>query len=514
MKLNINFFKYKLLILFFLLMSPGFVFAAVNEKMIAVSSFKIESQEKLEFLEKGIAHMLETRLKIPGHSFVVFSPEGSAKADYILEGTILIFGDSVNTDAKLIKAESGEVELVFSQVGKEKGDVLKQIDLLAERIRTEVLHLAPSPGYAQAYAQGPESGQMAYIESKKPVIWRSGPLDTEITGIAVADIDNDSKNETLILSNDGIRVFRRTTNGFEKLSEISLPSRTRRNLFVDVIDLDNDGNKEIFITGIDDYTLRPDASLYRWNTSGLVKVVDGLNWILRAVDTKDKGRILLGQATKGDDSKRLETGIFRMEMDKAGRLSPAERVFPFADSLLGLAFGDFLNNGQETVAVLDLKGKLSIYSSEGMKLFTNPDEYGGSAAYIEFKGIRYTQPNGYLLDKIYLQQRIFAADFFENGKTSLVTVKNEDTLRGLLPNLRSYNKAHIESLLSNEMGMTPEGRTQTISGYIPDYTIADMDNDGKKEIIFANVNSDGLLKKKTSRILSQSFIVRGMAQPF
>ena len=62
--------------------------------------------------------------------------------------------------------------------------------------------------------------------------------------------------------------------------------------------------------------------------------------------------------------------------------------------------------------------------------------------------------------------------------------------------------------------MTPEGRTQRVSGYVPDFTIADMDNDGKKEIVFALVNSDDMFKKKVSRVISQSFIVKGLAQPF
>ena len=109
--MDYNCFKFKILIIFFFLIFPDFVCASLNEKKIVVSPFKIESQEKLDFLEKGVVHMLETRLKIPGHSSVVFSSDDmeikSLKADYILRGTILVFGDSVSTDAKLINAASG-----------------------------------------------------------------------------------------------------------------------------------------------------------------------------------------------------------------------------------------------------------------------------------------------------------------------------------------------------------------------------------------------------------------------
>ena len=239
-----------------------------------------------------------------------------------------------------------------------------------------------------------------------------------------------------------------------------------------------------------------------------------MEWLLRAVDTKNYGRILLGQKTHGDDSRRLKTGITRLKMDKSGRLSPAELSFPFADNIFGLAFGDFMNNGKETIAVLDLEGHFSIYSSDGRELFTSAETYGGSESYIEYKGMRYNRDDGYQMSRIYLQQRLFAADFYQDGETTLVTVKNDDAAKGLLSRLRVYDKGHIESLLWNEMGMAPRGRTQTVSGYICDYTIADIDNNGKKEVVFAIVSSKGTLKKKTSRIVSQSFIVKGMMQPF
>lgn len=510
MAVTMNYFKRSLLIVSVLLIFFNISGAAVNEKKIVVSSFTIESRESLGFLEKGIAHMLETRLKIPGQSFVVFSSEGgkgdAVTADYILEGTILIFGDSVNTDAKLINAASGKTELVFTRVGKTKGDVLTHIDLFAEQIRVEVLHLAP----AHVVRGEAEKRYQPYVETQKPVIWRSRVLDMEIQSIAVSDIDNDSKNETLVLSKDRLSVFQGMGSHIKKISEINLASTDIRHLFVDVIDLDADGSKEIFITSMDDRTLKPASSLYKWGKSGLIKTADNIKWLLRAVDTKTRGRILLGQKIKGDGSSILGTGIFELKMDASGRLSPAASSFSFADTIFGLAFGDFMNNGTETIALLDLKGNLSLYSSEGTQIFTSAEEYGGSESYIEYKGMRYTKDDGYQMSKLYLQQRIFAADLHQDGKTHLIIIKNEDDAKGLLSKMRLYDKGYIQSLLWNEMGLGMQGRTQKVSGYISDYTIADMDNDGKKEIIFSTVNSKGLLKKKTSRIISQSFIAKGM----
>ena len=117
-------------------------------------------------------------------------------------------------------------------------------------------------------------------------------------------------------------------------------------------------------------------------------------------------------------------------------------------------------------------------------------------------------------DKLYLQQRIFAADLYQEGKISIIVVKNTDEAMGLLERTRIYRKGHIESLQWNEIGLASQGRTQTISGYISDYTVADMDNDGKKELVFSVVDPTKLLEEKNSRILSQSFIVKGVKQTF
>ncbi len=511
--MNKNFFKLKILILFFFLIFPGLVSASLEKKII-VLPFKIESQEKLEFLAKGIVHMLETRLKIPGQSFAVSPGKEelkNLKADYILEGTIFFFGDSVSTEAKLINADSGKEELVFTQVGNNKGDVLKHIDLFAERIRTEVFNLRP----ANVFRGESENGyQQRSADIRKPVIWKSMFFDAKIKSIAVSDIDNDSKNETIILSNNSIQVFRRTDNSFKKLSEIRIAGKNKRHLFVDVIDLDNDGTKEIFITSINEKTLSPASSLYKWSTSGLIKTADNIKWLLRAVEKKNNGRILLGQKTKVNSSNKFATGIFELKMDKTGGLSPSNLSFPFADNIFGLAFGDFMNNGEETIALLDLKGNLSIYSSEGNQLFTSPEKYGGSESYIEYKGMRYTKDDGYQMDRIYLQQRIFAADLYQDGKTSLITIKNNDASKGLFSKLRTYDKGRIESLLWNELGMDTQGSTQKIVGYISDFTIADMDTNGKKEIIFTIVSSKGSFGTKTSRIISQSFIAKDNQSSF
>lgn len=491
---------------FFSLVLSGSVLA--DEKKFMVTPIQITSQEDLAFLEKGIARMLEARLNIPGHALVA---KPSEQPDYIVKGAVLIFGDQVNTEINLLNAASGEVEIGFNEVGTQKGDVLKHIDLFAENIRTQVLGIAPASGLELPVQQG---GVPVYQGPRNPEMWRGPTLKKEIRSIAVADIDNDKKNETLILFENELEIYRQTRDGFAPVFQGTLDNLNVNHLFVDVMDLNNDGQKEIFITGIHETQMIPASFIYRYDASGLTMTAGFLKYFFRVVETKE-GPILLGQQTRGNNERMLNSTVYRMIMDHGGSgVMPSDVSYPFADNVFGMAFGDFLNTGEECIAVLGLNGVISIYSLEGTLLYTGSEELGGSSVAIYYKGIRYNKDDGMNLDKLFLQQRIFAADLYQEGKIGIVVVKNQDDAMGLFDQTRIYRKGYIESLQWNEIGLVSQGRTQTISGYISDYTVADMDNNGKKEIVFSVVEPTKLLEEKKSRILSQSFIVKGVKQTF
>ncbi|BBO84432.1 hypothetical protein DSCO28_49980 [Desulfosarcina ovata subsp. sediminis] len=487
-------------------------FAAEQEKTFLITPFQINSEEPLDFLKKGIDKMLDTRLTEQGRSRVVFAPDvetGSGfDADYIIDGTILIFGAQVSTDVKLINADTGMVELSFDETGSKKGDVIKHVDLFADSVRTRILGLSPVAGpatsvpttatapAAQAFNQGP-----AMLSSQ--VIWRGPFLKKTIDSLQVQDIDNDGKDEILILAENVLEIYRREGGRLMPISKNKIDEINVRCYFLDAIDLDKDGRKEICVTGVNESQLRAASSIYRLENGELVKLLGPVNYLFRVVDAAT-GPMLLGQKTLGDDSRKLKTPVVELEFGQGGQsLVPAGKSFSFADNVFGLAFGDFMNNGEEIAAVLDLKGIISLYSQEGRELYRSSDEYGGSAAYIEYKGMRYNKDDGFQLDRIFFQQRIFAADVNGDGKTGLVVVKNSDTARGLLTSTRFYRKSHIDELLWNELGFIVLDKGQNVSGYISDFSLGDTNADGKTEVVFSVVSPAKILKDSRSQIFSK-----------
>lgn len=504
-------------LIFILLQGLSSVGATPAEKKILVTPFQITSEDNLDFLRKGLKGMLEARLTEPGYSNVVFGVDaGAAKAlgaDYIVQGTILIFGSQVSTDVKLLSLDSGEVELAFNEMGTQKGDVIKHVDLFAENIRTRVLGLAPVAGLLPvAPVAGSNSGyigpagvnQSVSKPNRARVIWRSPFLKKETSSIVVADIDNDGNNETLVLSGSNLEIFRRDPNGFTLISENKLENSVGINyLFVDAYDVDKDGKKEILITGINRKQLHPASYVYKYDKGTMVKIIGPESYFIRAVETS-AGPILLGQKVKGSGEKKMNARVVELKLGPGGNsLARGEKTFPFADNVFGIAFGDFMNDNTETIAVLDLDGLISIHSPNGESLHESSDVYGGTPAYIEYKGARYNKDDGYVLSRIFLQQRIFAADIDGDGKTNLIVVKNIDDTSGYLARTRLFTKCFVDVLLWNELGFESRDKSQNISGYIADYTVADMNNDGKDEIVFAVVSPPKMLKSPRSQIFSK-----------
>jgi len=172
--------------------------------------------------------------------------------------------------------------------------------------------------------------------------------------------------------------------------------------------------------------------------------------------------------------------------------------------LYSFTFGDPQNTGAEMLVALTLDGRIKMFTPEGDEVWRSNKGFGGTDAFLEYKGMRYNKNDGYQMSRIFLQQRIYVADLDNDGKNSVLVVKNVDTSGGLLAKTKFFSKGHIKSLTWDEMGLTPEGRTRSFPGYISDYTLADQNNDGKKELVYCISRSDGVMdQKKSTRIYSQ-----------
>ncbi|ACN16232.1 conserved hypothetical protein [Desulforapulum autotrophicum HRM2] len=473
---------------------------------ILVKPFNIEADQAYPFLEKGIFKMLLSRLEIPGVCTPVLDTDPDAgQADYVLNGTILIFGDGISTDAKLLNAKTGASALVFNELGASKGDALAHVNHLSEQIKMDVL------GLDSGKRATPQAINQTAIEQQAPVrqpavkaqLWRSQAFDERIISLDLADVTGDTKNETIVASKNKLTLLTREGKVLKKISTFE-PGINLNILSVDAGDINNNHKAEIYLTCIDERTFRPSSLVLEWNGTGFTTLLDNEPLLFRIIRPKTRGTLLLGQ-TPREKGQMLNTPVFQLSW-QANTLVEAELKLPRNITIYSFTYGDVMNNGSEMIAALTLDGRVKVFSSEGRESWKSAEGYGGSVNFLEYKGNLHTRDDGYQMTRFFLQQRIFIADLEGDGKNRVIVVRNEDSA-SILKKTRYFSKGTIVSLAWDEMGLAPEGRTRSFPGYFSDYLIGDMDNDGHEELIYAVTRSEGMVDQNhSSRLYSQDRI--------
>jgi TolB-like protein len=153
--------------------------SAADPVRVVVIPFKMHSDQDLGFLQNGIFDMLSTRLSHPGEVEVVtkekteeslkdvsgsiddaFAKTVGAKldADYVLFGSLTVFGNSVSMDAKMVDMAGIKPPLTFYQQSQGMDDVIPAINEFASEINqkafdkqvsVQVLTTVPAPGQTQ-----------------------------------------------------------------------------------------------------------------------------------------------------------------------------------------------------------------------------------------------------------------------------------------------------------------------------------------------------------------------------
>ncbi|MEJ2037672.1 MAG: hypothetical protein P8X55_01895, partial [Desulfosarcinaceae bacterium] len=166
--------KKYLMFLLVLLLVPGTAAAAVK---VAVLPFQINAGQDYAFLQKGIQDMLASRLAMPGEVEIIepqaarqaldalqgLSGDNKAvqagaklQADYVLQGSITILGNNLSIDAKMLDVKGAREPLTFFKQTQSLGDVIPQIDVLANEINEQFFHRKTAPAVV---AQAPAAPQ-------------------------------------------------------------------------------------------------------------------------------------------------------------------------------------------------------------------------------------------------------------------------------------------------------------------------------------------------------------------
>ncbi|MEE4114110.1 MAG: VCBS repeat-containing protein, partial [Desulfobacteraceae bacterium] len=474
-----------------LFMSPAL--ADEKAKRVLILPLTIHSEKDLTFLNKGILDMMAARI---GQSAKVIREETpppgkdpvqlgrDLNADYVVTGSLTVFGNRASTDYALTAVDSGDTALLFSQFGQNSGDVLMHVNQFAAQVShyleslttaaprvaaptaaapavmlpqvaIPVKPIQPMPPAVAASPRAPAApapaaapvvaATAAVTKTAEPAeaLWTSSPLKGTISALATGDVDGDGRPDIVFAHENRIVVEHRNGERLDRLAVFDA-GKHHRILAVDAGDINGNGTAEILVTRLNAHG-RLESVVLEWNGSALQAIADDQSWYFRVGNDLEKGSQLMGQrrgTPSSNDTGGLYTythflpGVF--ELTWTGNDYQAGRRIPLPEEMTIYRFtrGDIFNDGKVRTIAYSPDDALRIYDPAGTPQWAGQETLGGSPLFLENP----SGTNTIAKDRTYLTQRLLVADLDDDGTVEVVTVHNRDAARGFVERFRKYTR--------------------------------------------------------------------------
>jgi len=535
-----------------LLFNAVTVFAAPAR--VAILPFDVNAEKDMTFLQEGILDMLGSRLAWRDKVEVINENEtkaaladvegfegqsrallvgGKLQADYVLFGSLTVFGESVSIDAKMVDVSGQQAPLPFFAQTRGMGEVIPQINQFATNINATVFGravaqrpvavqagTAPATGVqpvppandprmhpekllqsgVQSDTQAPVAGQpyntpnpafvaaagAAKSDASTSTSWRSPNIKSLVTGIDIGDVDNDGRQEIVIAQNKLITINRLENGRMVKLSEVG---ETRNDLYigVDVGDVNGNGTDEIYVSSLGGgKTNIVNSFVIEYNGSTYDVLYGPDNWFYRVAKTVDRGTILLGQRHRSGVESIFAEPIHQMNWE-GGRIVSGKQILEGGvANLMGVAYNDITHSGMSTVVAYSDWDRLRIYSGSGNMTWEDGDRTGGNLLSFSLPKLEAGEPN-----RQFFPLRIRTTDVDRDGKPEVLVARHDELAKSMLKTFRQFKNGSMQLLSWDGKGLNPKWSTQAFDGRISDFVVGDFDNDGQDELVIAVVVKEG-----------------------
>jgi hypothetical protein len=362
---------------------------------------------------------------------------------------------------------------------------------------------APAPAAAPVVL-ATEAAAVTTTAEPTEALWTSNPFKGTISALATGDVDGDGRPDIVFAHDNRIVVEHRNGERLDRLAVFDA-GKNHSIIAVDAGDINGNGTAEIFVTRLGVHG-KLDSVVLEWNGSALQAIAGDQSWYFRVSNDPEKGLILMGQrrgTPSSNDTGGLYTythflpGVF--ELAWTGNDYQAGRRIPLPEemTIYRFALGDIFNDGQIRAIAYSAEDKLRIYDPAGSPLWAGQETLGGNPLYLEATSSTDVRTK----DHTYLTQRLIAADLDGDGNVEVVTVRNRDAARGFVERFRKYTRGRMIALQWNKVNMKEIWNGEEIGGYISDFSLTDLDGDGRLEAVYAMVVSTGLAQTKSSNIV-------------
>lgn len=476
----------------------GSVFA--TSKQIALFSFEINSEKNFSFLEKGIFEMLSTRFRAEKYNIVRGEKKdaltkddirrfaGEKNADYAVSGNIMVFGNSINISASLYNGRSGESILAFNKSDDSRESLFNHLNFFADKA---LLKMREQEDAVVVCLPSVKKEAVASSVLSTP-LFKSRTMDGRVISLSTGDVNGDGKTDIVFIKDNDICIAGYQDEKFE--TETRIKSRHYlKHLFVDLVDTDKNGIAEIYVTSTHRTTKSLQSGVLAWNGKNYDYLAQKEKWFFAARALKRDGeKILMGQKQHFAEGSFSKTPyqLFPYTSEDKLKFKPFEKIeLPEYTTIYDFACGDLIEKGVNNVITFTSGGYLAVYDANKSLVWKSSVRFGDTLKYIEPRKAE-TQK------RFYLPPRIFAADIDKDSVTEIVTIMNHNASPRAFVNLKNFTNGFITCLSWKNLAFETRWNTQRVSGYIPDFAIDDIDNNGKNDLIYCVVIKTGKFFKK------------------
>ncbi len=481
---------------------------------VAILPFLIHSQENLDYLREGIYDILSSRISVEGRIIVIDRSlieralyeerpmrldENVAKnigmrvdADYVVLGSLTKIGNYISLDARLLSVTEEKPPLgVFTQ-HKGLDDVMVKIGDFAQEIGYKILGRRIMTGKAPkergAIIVQPRAG-IERIGAQGPDFKKSQTFPFEIKGLDIGDVDGDGKNEVVIMDYHNLYVFKYDGEKLTLFRKIETGYHYNF-LTLDVSDVNRNGFSEIIVTSVVEDDLR--SFIIEFEEGKFRKITEKAGWFFRVVKHPKEGPTLLGQrmGSEGIPSGPIYKFVWKKNSFEREKKIPLPRDIK---NIFGFTVGNVRTQDVSDIVMLDTHDRLWIISQDAKFSWQSKEQYGGTNnSYDTKKVIDPLIKDRYIPDyRVYIPGRVITKDLDGDGIEEIIINKNYSSTR-LFDRIRNFESGEIYNLYWYDNMLETNWKTRQLEGYISDFQIADVDNDGEEELVVATVGSSGV----------------------
>jgi TolB-like protein len=491
---------------------------------VAVFPFQIHAKENLDYLQDAIFVTISGRLMEDGDIEIVDrgaltnalpSPETTeiteqlalsiAKdldADYAVVGTLTKVGEFVNVDARLVGIETSGPPLRAASQYRGLEAAMEGLADFANRTRRRIA-LASAAPQEKGDPQAKSTISSLYEKVLEGVRGEKPPppqpqrgletfqtLSTFLRGVDVGDVDGDNLNEIVLIDKRNLWIYK-VTGGRLRLYRKIEGHRSDDFLTLDVADLNQNGFSEIIVSNMRAGILR--SFILEFEKRRIKKIIDRQKWFFRVIENSATGRTLVGQKMAVD---RRPIGKIHSFSWTGKTFHPSKKTLTKKEiPVFSFNFGDLDGRGEQSVIYVDYHDQLRVLTQEGAYRWESRESYGGTDIFYSVG----SQGSNVGEKRVYIPPRVLVADMDGDGVSEVIVSRNTFKLN-MVEKLRVYDRARIVNLTWQGMGFLESWETPEIAGYISDYQLKDIDNDGKDEIVITAV-SKGVLRSGASSSL-------------